>query len=159
MSRANRDRRMLTTTVTTDTLAERISLALRREFGEWGGAVKRLAAMMVPPADPRAVRNWWDGANAPSARQLLQLGQVSIEVRRELLDILAARESRAAHIAEDARRRHDEVTWLADAQLAQCLAAGPLAAPKCLDPLGDRAAATAAAPSSRPVAAVDGVVE
>jgi hypothetical protein len=74
MYRANRDRKMLTAAVTSDDLAGRISAALRREFGDLSCAVQPIARAMQPPADPRAVRNWWDGSNAPGSAQLLRLG-------------------------------------------------------------------------------------
>jgi hypothetical protein len=113
MYRQHRDRKMLTAAVTTDDLAVRISGALRREFGELSCAVQRIANAMMPPADPRAVRNWWDGKNAPNSAQLMRLGQVSIEVRLELVNIMAA-QSRIEAIAFETRKRHEALALATD---------------------------------------------
>ncbi len=122
MSRANRDRKMLTAAVTTDSLAVRISAALHREYGEFSCAVQRIARAMSPPADPRAVRNWWEGKNAPRSAQMMQLGQVSGEVRLELVRILAD-QARNEVIAQEGRERHVALTLASDALVSPYLAA------------------------------------
>lgn len=109
MFRPKDDRRMLSYSISTDDLASRLAAALRREFGDLACAVQRIARAMVPPADPRAVRNWWDGRCAPSSAQLLRLGQLSSEVRIELLAILADRQSRSETAMQEVRKRHDDL--------------------------------------------------
>lgn len=107
MSRPKRDRRMLITSVTTDDLAQRISGALHREFGELACAVKRIAGAMRPPADPRAVRNWWEAKNPPSAAQMMRLSQVSLQVRLELLAIIAGQQGQNELKLQEAYRRDE----------------------------------------------------
>jgi hypothetical protein len=48
-----------------------ISQALREDFGVGSGAVKRLSRLL--DANDRAVRNWIEGKNAPSAEHLVAL--------------------------------------------------------------------------------------
>ena len=84
MWRSKDDRKMLTATapIRSETLAERVAAVLRREFGDLRCATKRIAQAVN--ADPRAVRNWWDGINAPQAGQLLTLARICPALRDEI---------------------------------------------------------------------------
>lgn len=77
-------------------------MALKEEFGRTAGAVK--AVGRLTRANKRAVKNWFDGANAPSGENLVCLIRHSDRVLGAVL-ALADREelliaSRLAHVHE-----------------------------------------------------------
>uniref|UniRef100_A0A2A4YZV1 HTH cro/C1-type domain-containing protein n=1 Tax=OCS116 cluster bacterium TaxID=2030921 RepID=A0A2A4YZV1_9PROT len=55
-------------------IAKIIAQILREEYGEVGGAVKRIARKI--DANPRTVKNWYEGRRAPS------LGNYYLELKR-----------------------------------------------------------------------------
>ncbi len=63
--------------------ARSVAAALRSEFGSGGSAVKNIA--MLTGANERAVKNWFQGRNAPSAFHLVALARHSDDVLRLFL--------------------------------------------------------------------------
>ena len=101
MSFTKRDRKLrpdsrkdLQSAVTT-TLAQAISVAIRSEYGEARAALKSIGA--DTGANERAIKNWLQAKNSPSAEHLLRLCRCSDEVLETFLtladrkDILALR--------------------------------------------------------------------
>ena len=70
--------------IDTRTVAEGISAALRRAFGDKNSPVKRLARLSG--MDPRAAENYWTGENCPRSPALIRLIAGCDEV---LLEVLA----------------------------------------------------------------------
>ncbi len=56
-------------------LAKNIGHALRQDFGEKPSAIKRIG--QLTRAELRAIKNWYEGRNAPSSRHLLILARSS----------------------------------------------------------------------------------
>lgn len=67
-------------------VAALIAKALREDYGELGSAVKRIGRRIG--ANPRAIRNWYEGRNAPNSVHLLLLAQSSPRVFAALLELI-----------------------------------------------------------------------
>lgn len=67
-------------------VAALIATALREEYGALGSAVKRIGRRIG--AHPRAIRNWYEGRNAPNSVHLLLLAQSSPRVFAALLELM-----------------------------------------------------------------------
>lgn len=67
-------------------IAALIANALREEYGALGSAVKRIGRRIG--AHPRAIRNWYEGRNAPNSVHLLLLAQSSPRVFSALLEVM-----------------------------------------------------------------------
>lgn len=76
-----------------ETFPDRIAQALRRSFGHSPGAVKTVARLTG--GNERAVRNWFEGRNAPSAENLVILMRHSDEVLETVM-LLASRPAQAS---------------------------------------------------------------
>lgn len=79
--------RTQTATIDTSDVAQRISAALRRQFGDLRHATKVVAAQIG--ADPRALKNWLYGRNAPQLADALKLAIECDEVAAEIMKIIA----------------------------------------------------------------------
>lgn len=62
-----------------------IAKALREDYGALGSAVKRIGRRIG--ANPRAIRNWYEGRNAPNSVHLLLLAQSSPRVFAAILEL------------------------------------------------------------------------
>ena len=71
--------------VTADSLAERISVTLRRNYGDTRHAITRLSRRIS--ADPRAVENWWYGRCAPRSAELVRLMAENDEIAAAVMDM------------------------------------------------------------------------
>ena len=67
-------------------VATLIAKALREDYGALGSAVKRIGRRIG--ANPRAIRNWYEGRNAPNSVHLLLLAQSSPRVFAALLELI-----------------------------------------------------------------------
>lgn len=67
-------------------VAALIAKALREDYGALGSAVKRIGRRIG--ANPRAIRNWYEGRNAPNSLHLLLLAQSSPRVFAALLELI-----------------------------------------------------------------------
>lgn len=75
-----------------DPIALRVSTALNREAGHLRNAIKLLARRTG--YDPRAVRNWFYGVNAPRAQELVALMIECDEVAAEINKMVAEGKAR-----------------------------------------------------------------
>ncbi len=75
-----------TTAKTAHKIAKSISEALRQDYEELPSAIKRTGRKTG--AHPRAIRNWWEGRNAPNSVHLLMLARSSPNVLRVLLELI-----------------------------------------------------------------------
>jgi hypothetical protein len=73
MSRPGMDRKMRkdVATLTSEATAKRIAEVLRQNYGDLRCATKRLGRLIG--ADPRAVKNWISGTNAPRLAEAVRL--------------------------------------------------------------------------------------
>ena len=71
--------------ITPETLAAAIAVALRSEFDLTPSAVKTVAKLTH--SNERAVRNWFEGKNGPSADNLVILMRHSSEVLTTVLEL------------------------------------------------------------------------
>lgn len=67
------------------TVAERISDALQRSYGDLRSAVKEIGRATF--ANDRTAENWWKGKCAPNAADLIELMRDSDEVFDEVLTL------------------------------------------------------------------------
>lgn len=72
-----------------------IAKALREDYGALGSAVKRIGRRIG--ANPRAIRNWYEGRNAPNSVHLLLLAQSSPRVFEALLELIGRTDLLDAH--------------------------------------------------------------
>lgn len=72
--------------ITADLVTARLSGALRRSHGDKRHAAERIAREI--DADPRAVRNWMSGVNAPRATELVKLMASCDEIAAEVLQLV-----------------------------------------------------------------------
>ena len=82
-------------------LASAISAALRREFGDSRSAIK--AIVRATSANERAVKNWYDGRNGPSAEFLVVLCRHSDAVLETVLALSGRDELLRAKRRTDAK--------------------------------------------------------
>lgn len=75
-----------TPTQSTQKIANSIAKALRQDYGELSSAVKRIGR--ITGVHPRAIRNWYEGRNAPNSLHLLMLARSSPNVLRVLLELI-----------------------------------------------------------------------
>ena len=94
-------------------VTDALSAALRREFGETPAAAKRIARLVG--ANPRAVRNWLEGVNAPSGEYLISLLRHSDVVLQAVLG-LAGRSDLLT--VSEVLRLHDPLRAAVDALAA-----------------------------------------
>lgn len=87
----------------TEPLASAIAAALKAEFGDTPAALKTVARMTR--SNERAVRNWFEAKNAPSAENLVILMRHSDLILRTVL-ALADRRDLVMAIGLVALRRH-----------------------------------------------------
>ncbi|GMN02095.1 hypothetical protein [Erythrobacter sp. MTPC3] len=66
-------------------LSEALALALKQEFGALPSSVKTVAKLTN--SNERAVRNWFDGKNSPSADNLVILMRHSDQILRTVLEL------------------------------------------------------------------------
>jgi hypothetical protein len=91
MSFTKKDRKIQSETgktfpaITAETLAHAIAAALRAEFGATPSSVKTVARLTH--SNERAVRNWFDGKNGPSADNLVVLMRHSNIVLKAVLEL------------------------------------------------------------------------
>jgi hypothetical protein len=71
-------------------LSEALALALKEEFGALGSSVKTVARLTN--SNERAVRNWFDGKNSPSADNLVVLMRHSDQILRTVLELADRRD-------------------------------------------------------------------
>ncbi|MFC3441205.1 hypothetical protein ACFOKF_08335 [Sphingobium rhizovicinum] len=71
--------------ITTEPLAIAIAAALKEEFGNTPSAVKTIARLTR--SNERAVRNWFEGKNSPSAENLVILMRNSDLILRTVLTL------------------------------------------------------------------------
>lgn len=76
--------------ITPEVLANVIAEALRAEFGALPSSVKTVAR--ITHANDRAVRNWFDGKNCPSADNLIVLMRHSSIVLKAMLELADRRD-------------------------------------------------------------------
>ena len=67
-------------------IAQSISDALHCDYGEFTSAVKRIGR--ITGVHPRAIRNWYEGRNAPNSVHLLMLARSSPNVLQMLLELV-----------------------------------------------------------------------
>lgn len=97
-------------------LADAIAAALRREYGATHAAVKTVVSLTG--ANERAVKNWFDAKNAPSAEFLMALCRHSDEVFEIVLLIAGRTEHVKAKKVADATGKLREILVLLDELLA-----------------------------------------
>ena len=71
-------------------LSGALALALKQEFGELPSSVKTVAKLTN--SNERAVRNWFDGKNSPSADNLVILMRHSDQILRTVLELADRRD-------------------------------------------------------------------
>ncbi|MDG5749163.1 hypothetical protein P8Q88_13360 [Qipengyuania sp. XHP0207] len=71
-------------------LSEALALALKQEFGALPSSVKTVAKLTS--SNERAVRNWFDGKNSPSADNLVILMRHSDQILRTVLELADRRD-------------------------------------------------------------------
>lgn len=71
-------------------LSEALALALKEEFGALASSVKTVARLTN--SNERAVRNWFDGKNSPSADNLVILMRHSDQILRTVLELADRRD-------------------------------------------------------------------
>jgi hypothetical protein len=89
-----------------------IAAALVLEFGDSPAAIKRVAKMLN--ANERAVRNWFDAKNGPSAEHLVRLMQHSTAVVQTVLVLAGRSELVRANLVADAKDRVRQILRLLD---------------------------------------------
>jgi hypothetical protein len=95
----------------TPTFIPAIAEALRRDFGSGPGAVKRLSRLLN--ANDRAVRNWFEGKNAPSGEHLVTLMGLSNAVLAAVLGLAGRHELLAGlRLGEGIQRLRDALKIL-----------------------------------------------
>lgn len=94
-------------------IAEVIAETLRETFGGSASATK--AVMAFTGAGERAVRNWFEGKNGPSARNLVRLVCNSDEVLEVFLLMAGRDDILIAKKLVDAREKLTEILLLVDA--------------------------------------------
>ena len=72
-----------------------IAKALRDDYGALGSAVKRIGRRIG--ANPRAIRNWYEGRNAPNSVHILLLAQSSPRVFEALLELIGRTDLLGSH--------------------------------------------------------------
>jgi len=71
-------------------LSEALAMALKVEFGALASSIKTVARLTN--SNERAVRNWFDGKNSPSADNLVVLMQHSDQILRTVLELAGRRD-------------------------------------------------------------------
>ena len=71
-------------------LSEALAQALKEEFGALPSSVKTVAKLMN--SNDRAVRNWFEGKNSPSADNLIVLMRHSDQILRMVLELADRRD-------------------------------------------------------------------
>jgi hypothetical protein len=74
--------------ITTDTLASVVGRVLRRHYGDFKSADKRVARLAGKDVTPRAARNWMAGECPPSSATLLTLMRECPALRAEIEALL-----------------------------------------------------------------------
>lgn len=102
--------RKLQAVIDTHSVAQAISAAIRRTFGDFSAPTKRYAR--VAGVDPRTARNHWEGLNCPRAPELIRLmaesdaaleavlamsGRLTPETVERLLELVTAPGGDAGH--------------------------------------------------------------
>jgi len=110
--RSNNGRSFLPTPASgrVDRFAEAVAGALRREFGAVPGSVKQV--VRITGANERAVRNWFEGRNAPSGENLVILMGRSDEVLETILQLAGRQELATARRLSSARDKLHEMLKL-----------------------------------------------
>ena len=89
-----------------------IATALRRGYGNGGSAIKTVVAHSG--ANERAVRNWFEGKNAPSGEYLVELARHSDDVLEAFLQMAGRNDILKAKLLADARSKLAEMLQLID---------------------------------------------
>lgn len=86
MSHQKKDRSFPTkiTPIPDRELAQIIATLLRRDFGKYNSAVKQIG--LLTHANLKAIKNWYEGRNAPSAAHLLLLARLSPGILQFVLE-------------------------------------------------------------------------
>lgn len=92
--------------------ADAIAEALRREYGQAPGAVKRV--VLLTGANERAVRNWFEARNAPSGENLVTLLANSDEVLETVLRLSGRNELIKARKLTNARAQLEKMLAILD---------------------------------------------
>lgn len=71
--------------ISEEELAQIIAYALRKNHGHFGSAVKQIGRLIN--AEPRTIRNWYEGRNAPSLRHFLILARHSPSLVESFLSL------------------------------------------------------------------------
>ncbi|MDC7812786.1 hypothetical protein [Sphingomonas koreensis] len=96
MSFTEKDRKLRSTPgnsfpeLSPSTLSAALALALKTEFGALASSVKTVARLTN--SNERAVRNWFDGKNSPSADNLVILMRHSDQIVRTVLELADRRD-------------------------------------------------------------------
>jgi hypothetical protein len=91
MSFTKKDRKILSETgktfpeISPESLASAVAIALRSEFGATPSAMKTVARLTH--SNERAVRNWFEGKNGPSADNLVILMRHSNHILKTVLEL------------------------------------------------------------------------
>ncbi len=72
--------------ISEEELAQIIAYALRKNHGHFGSAVKQIGRLIR--AEPRTIRNWYEGRNAPSLRHFLILARHSPSLVESFLSLV-----------------------------------------------------------------------
>jgi hypothetical protein len=75
---------MTAAAITTETLTRTVARVLRRHYGDFKSADKRVARLAGEGVTPRAARNWLSGECPPSSATLLTLMRQCPELRAEI---------------------------------------------------------------------------
>lgn len=116
MSRTEKDRKVRSIpgiTFPASAVAEAIAKALHREYDGSHSGVKTVAALTG--ANPRAVKNWFDGKNAPSGESLVALCRHSVQVLQTFLLLAGRNEYLPAAKVLEAREQLRRVLTFLDA--------------------------------------------
>lgn len=90
MSRSQVARKMLNVAHTQSVeIAHRLGEVLRARYGDLRSGAKRLGRLI--DADPRAVKNWLQGTNAPQLSHVIELMAADPVVEAEILDLVRGR--------------------------------------------------------------------
>ncbi len=72
--------------ISEEELAQIIAYALRKNHGHFGSAVKQIGRLIN--AEPRTIRNWYEGRNTPSLRHFLILARHSPSLVESFLSLV-----------------------------------------------------------------------
>lgn len=78
-------------------IAITIARALRDEYGGLSSAVKRIGRRTG--VHPRAIRNWYEGRNAPNSNHIILLAQSSPNVLKAVLELIGRSDLWQLHLA------------------------------------------------------------